>query len=125
MSVPHDDAISDGWLCDRGRYNVGFYEDARRLTSPLLRRGTEFVQIGGTTRSSCGRVSFAKRLRPAGVERAGALGGGRLLNEEIVLLERTLRASRRRRTSIGARAAAAGVARGSAAERTRISKARS
>ena len=23
--VDPDDAISDGWLCDRGRYNVGFY----------------------------------------------------------------------------------------------------
>ena len=25
MSVESDDAISDGWLCDRGRYNIGFY----------------------------------------------------------------------------------------------------
>ena len=29
MSVEHDDAISDGWLCDRGRYNIGFYDVAR------------------------------------------------------------------------------------------------
>ena len=27
MSV-EDDAISDGWLCDRGRYNIGFYDVA-------------------------------------------------------------------------------------------------
>jgi NADH-quinone oxidoreductase subunit G len=24
MSVEDDDAVSDGWLCDRGRYNLGF-----------------------------------------------------------------------------------------------------
>jgi NADH-quinone oxidoreductase subunit G len=32
MSVAEDDAISDGWLCDRGRYNIGFVDDERRLT---------------------------------------------------------------------------------------------
>ena len=46
MSVEHDDAISDGWLCDRGRYNIGFYASPDRLTQPLLRKGGGFVQIG-------------------------------------------------------------------------------
>ena len=33
-----DDPISDGWLCDRGRYNVGFYESPDRLRQPLYRK---------------------------------------------------------------------------------------
>ena len=37
--------VSDGWLCDRGRYNVGFYTDARRIVSPLLRQGNDWVQL--------------------------------------------------------------------------------
>ena len=41
MSVPEDDAISDGWLCDRGRYNIGFYGSPDRLTQPLYRRDGE------------------------------------------------------------------------------------
>ena len=45
MSVPEDDAISDSWLCDRGRYNVGFVADERRLTQPLLKRDGAWVQI--------------------------------------------------------------------------------
>ncbi|MDP9024399.1 MAG: 2Fe-2S iron-sulfur cluster-binding protein, partial [Candidatus Eremiobacteraeota bacterium] len=45
MSVENDDAISDGWLCDRGRYNVGFYGSKERITQPLLRQGVEFTQI--------------------------------------------------------------------------------
>ena len=106
MSVPSDDAISDGWLCDRGRYNIAFYEDPRRITSPLLRRGNEFVQIDWDDAIEL----LATNLR-AGA--AGAIGGGRLLNEEIVLLERTLRgigvtnldwrAGRQRQASPGAR----------------------
>ena len=41
MSVEDDDAISDGWLCDRGRYNIGFYESPDRLTQPLYRKDGE------------------------------------------------------------------------------------
>ena len=91
MSVPNDDAISDGWLCDRGRYNVGFYGDARRITSPLLRRGTDFVQIGWDDAIELWAEHLREAVRAQGLESIGVLGGGRLLNEEIVLLERTFR----------------------------------
>ena len=91
MSVPHDDAISDGWLCDRGRYNVAFYEDPRRLTNPLLRRDGEFVQISWDEAIELWAGQLREAIAAGGVEAAGAIGGGRLLNEEIVLLERTLR----------------------------------
>jgi len=87
MSDPHDDARSDGWLCDRGRYNIAFYSDARRVTSPLLRQDGEFVQIGWDDAIEL----WAKRLREAGSAGAAAIGGGRLLSEEIVLLERVMR----------------------------------
>lgn len=90
MSVPDDDAISDGWLCDRGRYNVGFYDDARRVTSPLYRqRGTlEWNQIGWDDAISL----WGKSLKDAGPEAVAALGGGRLLNEEAFLLQHVYRA---------------------------------
>src|SRR5476649_1104198 len=45
MSVTEDDAISDSWLCDRGRYNVGYVADERRVTQPMLKRDGNFVQI--------------------------------------------------------------------------------
>ena len=91
MSMQHDDAVSDGWLCDRGRYNIGFYSDTRRVTSPLLRRGDEWVQIDWDDAIAL----WAQKLRDAiaqdGAGSVGAIGGGRLLNEEVLLLERTLR----------------------------------
>ena len=92
MSAPADDTFSDGWLCDRGRYNVGFYADARRITSPLLRRGTEFEQIGWDEAIELWAGHIREAIAAAGVESVAALGGGRLTNEEIVLLERTMRA---------------------------------
>jgi NADH-quinone oxidoreductase subunit G len=91
MSVPADDAISDGWLCDRGRYNIAFYENPRRITSPLLRQGSEFVQIDWDDAIELVATNVREALASAGTGGAGAIGGGRLLNEEIVLLERTLR----------------------------------
>ena len=110
MSDPHDDAVSDGWLCDRGRYNIAFYSDARRVTSPMLRQGDDFVQIGWDDAIEL----WAKHLRDADAASIAAIGGGRLLSEEIVLLERVMRglgvrhldwrAGRQRQASAGARA---------------------
>ncbi len=88
-----DDAVSDGWLCDRGRYNIAFYGDARRITTPMLRTPTgEFVQIGWDDAIE----RWAKHLRDAvasdGADSIAAIGGGRLLNEEILVLAQTMRA---------------------------------
>lgn len=90
MSV-EDDAISDGWLCDRGRYNIGFYESAERLTQPLYRKGGRFVQIGWD--DAC--ILWSKAIRDAlaarGPASVGAIGGGRLTNEEAYALQHVFR----------------------------------
>jgi NADH-quinone oxidoreductase subunit G len=91
MSDPSDDSISDGWLCDRGRYNIAFYADGRRITSPMLRRGDEFVQIGWDDAIDLWADHLREAIAAGGVSSVAALGGGRLLNEEIVLLERIMR----------------------------------
>ncbi len=91
MSVTEDDAISDAWLCDRGRYNVGFVNDERRLTTPLLKAASAASGDAGTwTQIDLADALdvWATKLRGAlagGPARVAVLGGGRLLNEEIVL----------------------------------------
>ena len=81
-----DDDISDGWLCDRGRYNVGFYDSPDRLTQPLYRKDGRFVQIGWDD----AYILWAKAIRDAiathGAASVGAIGGGRLTNEEAFAL---------------------------------------
>ena len=87
MSVTEDDAISDAWLCDRGRYNIGFVGDDRRLTMPLLKQDGAWVQIGWDDAIEL----WAGELKKAGAN-AGVLGGGRLLNEEAYLAAHLFRA---------------------------------
>jgi NADH-quinone oxidoreductase subunit G len=86
-----DDPISDGWLCDRGRYNVGFYGSPDRLTQPLYRKNGKSEQIGWDDAF----ILWAKAIREAiaarGPAGAGAIGGGRLTNEEAFALQHVFR----------------------------------
>ncbi|MDQ6826676.1 MAG: molybdopterin-dependent oxidoreductase, partial [Candidatus Eremiobacteraeota bacterium] len=87
MSVATDDSISDGWLCDRGRYNVGFYDDERRLKTPLLRNGDEWLEIDWEDAIGMWAAAIKDALTTDGTQSIGAIGGGRLLNEEALLLQ--------------------------------------
>lgn len=86
-----EDPISDGWLCDRGRYNIGFYESPQRLTQPLYRKNGRLVQIGWDD----ALILWCKAIRQAiaanGPQSVGAIGGGRLTNEEAYVLQALFR----------------------------------
>jgi len=86
MSVTEDDAISDSWLCDRGRYNVGFVADDRRLTMPLLKVDGAWNQIDWDDAIAlwAGKIKDALAAPGRGAN-VGVIGGGRLLNEEVYL----------------------------------------
>ncbi len=86
MSVESDDAISDGWICDRGRYNTGFYTSRERVTQPMLKQDGTFVQIGWDDAFAL----WAKAIAANPAE-AGVAGGGRLTNEEAYLLGKVFR----------------------------------
>ncbi|MFN2449602.1 MAG: molybdopterin-dependent oxidoreductase [Candidatus Baltobacteraceae bacterium] len=91
MSVEQDDAISDTWLCDRGRYNIGFYDSPGRLMQPLYKQDGEWIQIGWDDALEL----WATALRQAAAvnpQTAGAIGGGRLTNEEAYVLQHLFRA---------------------------------
>jgi len=92
MSVEQDDAISDGWLCDRGRYNIGFLTDQRRITSPLYKVDGEWQQIGWDDAIALWAKSIDDGIAQHGAASVGAIGGGRLLNEEAFLLQHVMRA---------------------------------
>jgi NADH-quinone oxidoreductase subunit G len=91
MSVSEDDAISDGWLCDRGRYNVSYVDDERRLTQPLYRQNGEWNQIGWDDAIALWATALRETIAKNGANSAGAIGGGRLLNEEAFLLQHVYR----------------------------------
>jgi NADH-quinone oxidoreductase subunit G len=90
--VENDDAISDGWLCDRGRYNIGFYSSPERITQPLYRKGGSFVQIDWHDAFSIWATAIRDAIGSHGPSAVGAIGGGRLLNEEAYVLQHLFRA---------------------------------
>jgi len=81
-----NEAVDDGWLCDRGRFAYQAIHVDERITQPLLRDGGELVA-----------VSWERALEAAasGLQRAGgavgAVVGGATTNEEGYLLSRLLR----------------------------------
>jgi len=88
-----NDEISDGWLCDRGRYNVGFYESPERLTQPLYRKGTGLVQIGWDDAFILWSKAIRNAIAAHGPASVGAIGGGRLTNEEAFALQHLFRSA--------------------------------
>ena len=92
MSVEEDDAISDGWLCDRGRYNIGYATDDGRLTSPLYKQNGEWQQIAWDDAIALWATAMRDAIAANGTGAVGAIGGGRLLNEEAFLLQHVHRA---------------------------------
>jgi NADH-quinone oxidoreductase subunit G len=92
MNVEEDAAISDGWLCDRGRYNLGYLGDERRLTQPMYRSEGRWSQIGWDDAIALWASALQDAIAARGPKSAGAIGGGRLLNEEAFLLQHIHRA---------------------------------
>ena len=92
MSV-EDDTISDGWLCDRGRYNIGFYDSPDRITQPLYRKDGSFVQIGWDDAYILWSNAIRQAIAERGPASVGAIGGGRLTNEEAFVLQHVFRSA--------------------------------
>ncbi len=91
MTVTSDDAISDWWLCDRGRYNINFYDHPRRITQPLYKQNGEWIQVGWDDALQLWARATAEAVK-ANPKTAGVIGGGRLTNEEAYLLSHVFRA---------------------------------
>jgi len=81
-----NEAVDDGWLCDKGRYGYQAFHAEERIVAPMVRDG-------GYLRE----VSWARALEEAGagLRKAGAktaaLAGGEVTNEEGYLLQLLMR----------------------------------
>jgi NADH-quinone oxidoreductase subunit G len=86
-----EDPISDGWLCDRGRYNIGFYSAPDRLKQPLYRKQGSWTQVGWDDAFALWATAIREAIDRNGAQSVGAIGGGRLTNEEAYVLARIFR----------------------------------
>ncbi|GHO85477.1 NADH-quinone oxidoreductase subunit NuoG [Dictyobacter formicarum] len=87
----NNDAIDDGWLCNRGRWEFDYVNSPQRLRTPLIRRN------GQLTRASWDEaLSFiASRLKEIvaqhGKQAVAGIGSTRTTNEEAYLFQKLLR----------------------------------
>jgi NADH-quinone oxidoreductase subunit G len=75
------DPVNWGWLCDRGRYNFESVNSPDRLTSPLMKNGSELV----ATSWSVALENAARMIRLALAQNTNSvaiLGGARGTNED-------------------------------------------
>ena len=89
-----NDGIDDGWLCDRGRWDLTLCNSPERLRTPLIRKNGR----------ACSRPRWdealaivASRLREIsssaiGAEAVGGIGSTHTTNEEAYLFQKLLRA---------------------------------
>ncbi|NWJ45859.1 MAG: NADH-quinone oxidoreductase subunit NuoG [Chloroflexi bacterium] len=84
-----NEAVDDGWLCDRGRYGYGFIHNRERLKSPHVRNAN------GKLEAVTWQQAFdylAKRLgeiiKANGAQSVAVLPGSHATNEEIFTLQR-------------------------------------
>ncbi len=86
-----NDAIDDGWLCDRGRWGFEFVNSPQRLRTPLIRHDDKlepttwdqaFYLIASQFRNIAGRH---------GAKAIGGIGSTRTTNEEAYLFQKLLR----------------------------------
>jgi NADH-quinone oxidoreductase subunit G len=80
-----NNAVDDGWLCDRGRFAYQAWESEARITQPLVRQGDKLLPA----RWDYALDVAAGALKKAGA-RSAALAGGGTTNEEGWLLRRLL-----------------------------------
>jgi NADH-quinone oxidoreductase subunit G len=86
-----NDAIDDGWLCDRGRWGFEFVNSPQRLRTPLIRHDDKlepatweqaFYLIASQLRNIAGKH---------GAKAIGSIGSTRTTNEEAYLFQKLLR----------------------------------
>lgn len=92
-----NDAVDDGWLCDRGRFGYGFIGSAERLKTPLIRRDGKLVPASWQVAYRAAAEGLQEVAREHGNDAIAGLVSPRLPNEDLFAFKRfmneTLQAS--------------------------------
>ncbi len=86
-----NDAIDDGWLCDRGRWGFDFVNNPNRLRTPLIRRNGSLVAATWQEAFFYVTSRLNDILTKHGPQSIGGIGSTRTTNEEAYLFQKFLR----------------------------------
>ncbi len=86
-----NDAIDDGWLCDRGRWGFEFVNNSQRLRTPLIRRNGKLVPATWGESFFYITTRLKDIISAHGASSIGGIGSTRTTNEEAYLFQKLLR----------------------------------
>jgi len=86
-----NELVNEIWLCDKGRFGHHFNGSPRRLTTPLIREGDEFVETSWNEALIAVAENFASIKESNGAATMGGIAGARLSNEDLYLFQKFFR----------------------------------
>ncbi len=76
------DPVNHSFLCDKGRFDFESISSSRRVSAPLVRSGSELVEVSWSEALRVAASGLRDALKRHGPEAIGFLGGARLANED-------------------------------------------
>jgi NADH-quinone oxidoreductase chain G len=86
-----NDAIDDGWLCDRGRWQLDLVNSPERLRTPLIRRDGRLQPACWEEAITLVAGLLKEIAQRMGAHRVGGIGSTHTTNEEAYLFQKLLR----------------------------------
>ncbi|HLY24926.1 MAG TPA: NADH-quinone oxidoreductase subunit NuoG [Aggregatilineales bacterium] len=77
-----NESVNEIWMCDKGRFGHHFSRHAERITTPMIRKGSQLVE------TSWDEALGAIAARLKGNDSVGAIAGAMLSNEDLWELRR-------------------------------------
>ncbi len=86
-----NDAIDDGWLCNRGRWEFDFVNTSERLRTPMIRRDGKLTPAGWDEAFAYITTRLTDIKARHGAQSVAGIGSTRTTNEEAYLFQKFLR----------------------------------
>lgn len=86
-----NDAIDDGWLCDRGRWDYEKVNDPQRLRVPMIRKNGTLVEATWDEALDLVAAKLGEIAQKSGAKAIGGIGSTHTTNEEAYLFQKVLR----------------------------------
>ncbi len=91
LSSRQNDAIDDGWLCNRGRWGFDFVNSPERLRTPMVRQGDRLVPTTWEQAYYQIAARLSSTAKMHGASAIAGIGSTRTTNEEAYLFQKLLR----------------------------------
>ena len=86
-----NDAIDDGWLCDKGRWGYEDVNDPKRLRVPMVRKNGTLQEVTWDEALDAVAQGFRNIATKQGAAAIGGIGSTHTTNEEAYLFQKVLR----------------------------------